>query len=107
MIDGAWPARYEVTIAGALGPVVRLALRPYAATGSMACTVVRLRTSDTSDLDGLLRILDRAGVEVDSLAAITRQERRDASAPHPVRMMRPAPTSTSVGTPPPTERGRS
>ncbi len=83
MNDRTWPARYEVTISGGLGPVLRSALRPYAAASpSRASTLVRVRASRTGDLAALLDALDRAGVEVDRL-------------------------STSVKPPPTTKRGRS
>jgi len=57
------PARYELTVDGPIGPVLRHALRVPGGDAAHVCMVVRAAGPD--DLVGLLRILDAHGLEAD------------------------------------------
>lgn len=56
------PARYEFTVDGHIGPVLRHALRPPGGDPPDVCVVVRAAGPD--DLVGLMQVLDAAGLEV-------------------------------------------
>ena len=57
------PARYELTVDGRIGPVLRHALRVPGGDAARVCVVVRAAGPD--DLVGLLRVLDAHGLEAD------------------------------------------
>ena len=54
--------RYEVTIAGRLGPVLGRTLAPAGGIRTERCTVIRARTSASRDLPDLLRWLESRGI---------------------------------------------
>lgn len=57
------PARYELTVDGRIGPVLRHALRVTGGDAARVCMVVR--AAGPEDLAGLLRVLDAHGLEAD------------------------------------------
>lgn len=65
--DAATTAVYELTIAGAIGPVLRSVLAPCRATPAQDCTIIRTTTRTPTDLvDLVLRLHDR-GLVVDDI----------------------------------------
>lgn len=56
-------ARYELTVDGRIGPVLRHALRVPGGDAARVCVVVR--AAGPEDLAGLLRVLDAHGLEAD------------------------------------------
>ena len=56
------PARYELTVEGHIGPVLRRALQPPGGDPAHVCVVVRAAGPD--DLVGLMQVLDAYGLEV-------------------------------------------
>jgi hypothetical protein len=56
------PARYELTVEGHLGPVLRRALQPPGGDAADACVVVR--AAGPEDMVGLMQVLDAHGLEV-------------------------------------------
>jgi hypothetical protein len=58
-------ADYELTIEGRLGPVLRWALRPSQVVDSRTCTTIR--TAPDTDLTGLVEMLDRTGLRIESV----------------------------------------
>ncbi len=64
------PARYELTIAGAVGPVLRLALQPLDVARIEACTILVAGASPGRDLVDLLRLLDSRGLRVEGVITI-------------------------------------
>lgn len=65
-----FPAHYELTIAGALGPVLRLALQPHDVRRSEACTIMLAGASPGRDLVDLLGILDDQGLRVEGVFTV-------------------------------------
>jgi hypothetical protein len=61
--DGA--GVYEVTVEGALGPVLLRALRLDCIEGPVACTT--LRTTAAEDLPGLVALLDAHGLVIEGV----------------------------------------
>jgi hypothetical protein len=57
------PARYELTVDGCIGPVLRHALRLPGGDAARVCLVVR--AAGVGDLVGLMRVLDGHGLEAD------------------------------------------
>ena len=58
-------ADYELTIEGGLGPVLRWALRPNQVVESHTCTTIR--AASETDLTGLVEVLDRTGLRIESV----------------------------------------
>lgn len=61
-------ATYEITVVGALGPVLRAAMQPLVATASGPCTTLRTALSRRGDLADLLAALDARGLDVTHVA---------------------------------------
>lgn len=61
------PATFELTVLGALGPVLRRALSPQRASQTQACTIVRAGVPDTTDLVDLMRVLQSHGLKLDGI----------------------------------------
>jgi hypothetical protein len=58
-------AAYEVTVAGGVGPALRVALRPHHTAPTRCCTLLTTSPSvDLVDLVDLLLLLQSHGVEV-------------------------------------------
>lgn len=64
------PAVYELTVAGALGPVLRAALQPHDTCKTEACTVMRAGAADHRDIVDLVRLLDSKGLRVEGVSRI-------------------------------------
>ena len=62
------PARYELTVDGRIGPVLRSALRLPGGDAARVCIVVRAAGPD--GLAGLMRVLDDHGLEVDHVSRL-------------------------------------
>ncbi len=92
---------YEITVVGALGPVLRAALQPLVATASGPCTTLRTALSRRGDLADLLAALDARGFEVTHVAV------RPAAhgAPAPTVHRAPAPAAEPAPHPPLTPAG--
>jgi hypothetical protein len=56
------PARYELTVDGRIGPVLRCALQPPGGDAAHVCVVVRAAGAD--GLVALMQVLDAHGIEV-------------------------------------------
>lgn len=56
---------FELTVEGALGPVLRCALRPSTVEESHTCTTVR--TAGDCDLTGLVELLDSNGLVIEEV----------------------------------------
>lgn len=61
------PATFELTVLGAVGPVLRRALRPQTASRTQACTIVRAGVPDTMDLVDLLFLLQANGLKLEGI----------------------------------------
>jgi hypothetical protein len=59
---------YEITVAGALGPVLRAAMQPLVASASGSCTTLRTALRRRGDVAELLALLDAKGLEVTHVA---------------------------------------
>jgi hypothetical protein len=55
---------YEITVVGALGPVLRAAMQPLVATASGPCTTLRAALQRRGDIADLVALLDAKGLEV-------------------------------------------
>ena len=62
------PARYELTVDGRIGPVLRCALRSHGGDAAHVCVVVR--AAGPEDLVGLMRVLDAHGLEVQHVSRL-------------------------------------
>jgi hypothetical protein len=62
------PARYELTVDGRIGPVLRRALR--LPGGEVARTCIVVRAAGPDDLVGLMRVLGAHGLEVDNVSRL-------------------------------------
>jgi hypothetical protein len=59
---------YEVTVLGALGPVLRRAIEPYA-TATVECqTIVRACVAGCADLVELVHLLESGGLQIAEIA---------------------------------------
>ena len=74
---------FELSVEGALGPLLRCAVRPGSVVGEGLCTVVRIRGSDR-DLVEVVGLLDRAGLLIESIRLV--------DAAHPRRTRNPEAT---------------
>jgi hypothetical protein len=59
---------YEITVAGALGPVLRAALQPLVTTASGPCTTLRTALKRRGDIADLVALLDAKGLEVTQIS---------------------------------------
>jgi hypothetical protein len=87
------PAIYELTVAGAIGPVLRYALRPHRVARMQVCTILRWAPEDR-DLADVMLLLESKGLTVEDVSTIDtprRQAPRDAIEPSegPPRHLRP------------------
>ena len=62
------PARYELSVDGRIGPVLRRALRLPGGDAARLCVVVR--AAGPEDLVGLIQVLDDHGLEVDHVSRL-------------------------------------
>lgn len=62
------PARYELTVDGRIGPVLRHALRVAGGDAARVCIVVR--AAGPEDLVGLMEALDAHGLEADRVTQL-------------------------------------
>lgn len=62
------PARYELTVTGRIGPVVRRALRLHGGDAARVCLTMRADGPD--DLADLVRAFDAHGVEIDNVTRL-------------------------------------
>lgn len=60
--------RYEITVVGSLGPVLRAALHPLVTTASGPCTTLRTALGRRGDVADLVALLDAKGLEVTHVA---------------------------------------
>lgn len=60
----AAPATYELTVVGALGPVLRKALAPYATASCEQHTILRTALGDDADLVDLVLMLASRGLDI-------------------------------------------
>jgi hypothetical protein len=65
------PARYELTVAGRIGPVLRGALQPPGGGAAQVCVVVQATGPD--GLVGLMQALAAHGLEVRHVACVPDQ----------------------------------
>jgi hypothetical protein len=82
---------YEITVAGALGPVLRAAMHPLVTSASGSCTTLRTALRRKGDLAELLAVLDAKGLEVTQLTVRGQAPPRPAphwAVVHPSRMTR-------------------
>lgn len=68
---------YEITVVGALGPVLRAAMQPLVTSASGPCTTLRTALGRRGDLADLVAALDAKGLEVTHAAL----RRRPGGAP--------------------------
>lgn len=61
--DGGPGADYELTVVGALGPVLRAMVEPAVTTSCGLLTIVRVRGHDGQDLVDVLDVLGSRGLE--------------------------------------------
>ncbi|HEU4947663.1 MAG TPA: hypothetical protein VFT31_10955 [Kribbella sp.] len=64
-------AVYELTVVGALGPVLRMALEPCATASSQLQTILRTKLPADRDLVDLVALLESRGLQIETLAALT------------------------------------
>jgi hypothetical protein len=71
--ETAWgaPARYELTVAGRIGPVLRCALQPPGGEAAQVCVV--LRATGPDGLAGLLQVFAAHGLDVRDVACVPDQ----------------------------------
>jgi hypothetical protein len=63
-------ALYEVTVVGALGPVLRHALRQGRPSAARIYTIVRTAPGRGQQIDELVETLDKRGLDVDGVVAV-------------------------------------
>ena len=61
---------YELTVVGALGPVLCSALRPYVSACSEMHTVIRADAPGDTDLVDLVRLLESRGMDIATISLI-------------------------------------
>jgi hypothetical protein len=79
------PAVYELTLAGAIGPMLRCALRPHEVARTQLCTILRARGSADGDLVDLMLLLESRGLQVEDVSRI------DASRPSATQRLQGVP----------------
>jgi hypothetical protein len=100
---------YEITVVGALGPVLRAALQPLVATTSGHCTTLRAALRRRGGLPDLLAALDARGLEVTHMSVRMPTPPQGQTAHpldvlHPVGVKRPQPGEHGLERWPPTRR---
>lgn len=68
---GRRSAHYELTVTGALGPVLRGALAPCDVTLVEVHTILRTAAREGTDLVDVVQALQRAGLEIADVTALT------------------------------------
>ena len=66
-----FPTCYELTIPGAVGPVLQQALQPHDVARIEKCTILVAGASPGRDLVDLLRLLDSQGLRVEGVITVT------------------------------------
>ena len=66
--EGSGHARYELTVDGHIGPVLRCALKPPGGDAAHVCVVVRAAGADS--LVALMQVLDAHGLDVRHVARV-------------------------------------
>lgn len=69
------PATYELTVAGAIGPVLRSALKPHQVARTQICTILRTGGSDDRDLVDLMLLLESRSLNVEDVSRIATRAR--------------------------------
>ena len=101
---------YEITVVGALGPVLRAAMQPLVATTSGHYTTLCAALRRRGDVADLLAALDARGIEVTHVAVRSPAPRVRLRVPpavgvlHPARMTRPQPREHGLERWPSTKR---
>jgi hypothetical protein len=70
------PGLYELTVAGAIGPVLRFALKPHKIAPTQMCTILRTRASADRDLVDLMVMLESRGLEVEDVSRVDPRRRK-------------------------------
>jgi hypothetical protein len=65
------PAIYELTVAGAIGPVLRSALKPHQVARTKICTILRAGGSTDRDLLDLMLLLESRSLNVEDVSRIS------------------------------------
>jgi hypothetical protein len=73
------PAVYELTLAGAIGPVLRFALKPHQVAQTQICTILRTRASADRDLVDLMLRLESRGLKVEDVSRVDTRRGRARS----------------------------
>jgi hypothetical protein len=68
--QGSQAAVYELTIVGALGPVLQDVLRPWSVTSTEHHTIVRTTVADGRDLVDLVLALDSMELQIADVAVL-------------------------------------
>lgn len=76
---------YEITVIGALGPVLRAAMQPLLTTASGPCTTLRTALGRRGDLTDLVAALEAKGFEVTHAALRSRPDRPSGRRTAPFR----------------------
>ncbi len=61
------PARYELTVSGPIGQVIRSALKPHSASPSRPCTILRTAAIRRDAVPDLMVLLDLRGLDVEAV----------------------------------------
>jgi hypothetical protein len=69
-------AVYELTVAGAIGPVLRCALKPHKVERTQICTILRAGASADRDLVDLMLILESRGLNVEDVSRVDTRRRK-------------------------------
>ena len=70
------PAMYELTVAGAIGPVLRCALKPHKVEKTQICTILRAGASADRDLVDLMLMLESRGLKVEDVSRVDTRRRK-------------------------------
>jgi hypothetical protein len=75
------PAMYELTVAGAIGPVLRSALKPHKVERTQICTILRAGASADRDLVDLMLMLESRGLKVEDVSRLENPRRKGFERP--------------------------